>query len=171
MVGLFLRCPDPRRQPYRWQEGGIPLQARHQRLQPHSVLPVGGTAAAATEAYGNIYSGGTTAIGAGGSGTCCSSTCGCRGDRHPCLPRCVVEGCGGSARAISRRGIGGGTCNSAGDRRYRFPHCIGWGGGQGVRFFSWGGVDGGPGDRRYCSLRCISLGGASSAVAAASEEI
>ena len=72
------------------------------------VLPVGGAAAAATEAYGNIYSGGTAAVGADGSGTCCSSSCGCSGDRHPCLPRCVVEGCGGSAR-----GIGSGTCSSA----------------------------------------------------------
>ena len=35
-------------------------------------LPVGGAAAAATEAYGNIYSEGTTAVGADGSSTCCN---------------------------------------------------------------------------------------------------
>ena len=27
--------------------------------------------------------------------------CGCSGDRHPRLPRCVVEGWGGSARIVS----------------------------------------------------------------------
>ena len=45
--------------------------------------------------------------------------------QHACLPRCVVEGCGGSARIVSGRGIGGGTCSSAGDRRCCFPHCVG----------------------------------------------
>ena len=45
-----------------------------------------------------------------------------------CLPRCVVEGCGGSARIVSGRGVGGGTCGSAGDRWYCFPHYIGGGG-------------------------------------------
>ena len=137
------------------------------------VLPVGGAAAAATEAY-NIYSGGTPAVGADGSGTCCSGTCGCSGDRHPCLPRCVVEGWGRSTRIVSGRGIGGGNCSSAGDRRYYFTHCVGGGGGQGARFCRWNsGIDGGPRDQRYCSLRCISWGGApaSSAVAAASAEI
>ena len=92
------------------------------------VRPVGGAAAAATEAYGHIYIGGTAAVGADGSGTCCSSICCCSGDRHACLPRCAVEGCGGSARIVSGRGIGGGTCSSAGDRRYCFPHCVGGGG-------------------------------------------
>ena len=29
-----------------------------------------------------------------------------------------------------------------------------------ARFCRWSGIDGGPGDRRYCSLRCISWGGA-----------
>ena len=91
------------------------------------VLPVGGTAAAVTEAYGNIYKGETAAVGADGSGTCCSSTCGCSCDRHPCLPCCVVEGFGGSARVVSGRSIGGGTCNSAGDRRYCFSHYVGGG--------------------------------------------
>ena len=55
-------------------------------------VPVGGAAAAATEAYGNIYSGGTTAVGADGSGTSCSSTCGCSGDRHRCLLRWSSNG-------------------------------------------------------------------------------
>ncbi|CAM9541890.1 unnamed protein product, partial [Ascophyllum nodosum] len=83
------------------------------------------------------------------------------GDRHPCLPRCIVGGCGGSARIASRRGAGGGTCSSAGDRCYCFPHCVGGGGGQGARFCRWNsGIDSGPGNRRYCSLRCISWGGA-----------
>ena len=63
----------------------------------------------------------------GGSGTCCCSTCGCSGDRHPCLPRCVVEGCSRSARVVSGRGIGGGTCSSAGDRGYCFPQYVGGG--------------------------------------------
>ena len=38
MVDLFPRCPDPRRQPHRWHEGGsLSLQARRQqRLQPPS---------------------------------------------------------------------------------------------------------------------------------------
>ena len=60
------------------------------------VLPVGGAAEAATGAYGNIHNGGTAAVGADGSGTCCSSTCCCSGDRDACLPRSVVEGCGGA---------------------------------------------------------------------------
>ena len=35
------------------------------------------------------------------------------------------------------------------------------GGGQGALFCRWNsGIDGGPGNRRYCSLRCISSGGA-----------
>ena len=108
--------------------------------------------ATATEAYGNIYSGGITAVGADGSSTYCRSTCGCSGDRHPCLPRCVVEGCGGSARVVSGRGIGDGTV---------FPTASVGGGGQGARFHRWNsGIDSGPGDRRYCSLRCFSWGGA-----------
>ena len=102
-----------------------------------------------------------TAVGADGSGTCCSITCGCSGDQHPCVPRCVVEGCGGSARVVSGCGIGGGTCSSAGDRRYCFSHRVGGGGGQGARFCRWNsGIGGGSGDRRYCSLCCISWGGA-----------
>ena len=90
----------------------------------------------------------------------CSSTFGCSGDWHPCLPRCVVEGRGGSTRVVSGRGIGGSTCSSAGDRRYCFPHCVGVGGGQGARFCRWNsGIDSsGPGDPRYFSLRCISWG-------------
>ena len=119
-------------------------------------LLVGEAAAAATEAYGNISSGGTAAVGADGSDTCCSSTYGCSGERHPRLPRGVVEGCGGRGR-----GIGGGTCSSAGDRRYCFPYCVGGSGGQGARFCRWNsGNNGGSGERRYCSLRCISWGGA-----------
>ena len=203
MVDLSPRCPDPRRQPHRWQEGGSlyrhatsdgcnylagpshrqpPLsRTRHLRSLVASigrdgdadVLPVEGAAAAATEPYGHIYSGGTAAGGDDGSGTCCSSTCYCSGDRHAYLPRCVVEGCGGSARIVSWRGIGGGTCSSAGDQRYCFPHCVGGGGGQGARFCRCNdGIDDGPGDRRYCCLRYISWGApASSAVAAASEDI
>ena len=34
----------------------------------------------------------------------------------PCLPRCIVEECGGNARIVSGCGVGGGTCSSAGDR-------------------------------------------------------
>ena len=42
-----------------------------------------------------------------------------------------------------------------------FPTTSVGGGGQGTRFCRWNsGIDGGPGDRRYCSLRCISWGGA-----------
>ena len=44
------------------------------------------------------------------------------------FPAASVEGCGGSARIVSGRGIGGGTCSSASDRRYCFPHCVGGGG-------------------------------------------
>ena len=69
--------------------------------------------------------GGTTAVDADGSGTCCNSTCGCSGDRHQCLPRCVVEGCGGNTHVVNGRGIGGSTCSStcssAVDRQYSAP--------------------------------------------------
>ena len=42
-----------------------------------------------------------------------------------------------------------------------FPTASVGGGGQGTRFCRWNsGIDGGPGNRRYCSLRCISWGGA-----------
>ena len=115
MVGLFLRCPDPRRQLHR---------------------------------------------------SCCS------GDRHACLPRCVVEGCGGSARIVSGRGIGGGICSSADDRRYCFPHCVGGGGGQGVRFCRWTALTAPPATGGTVPS-AASIGGAlaSSAVAATSVEI
>ena len=57
--------------------------------------------------------GGTAAVGADGNGTCCSSICGCSGDRHQCLPRCVVERYGGSASVVSGCGIGGGSSDAA----------------------------------------------------------
>ena len=42
-----------------------------------------------------------------------------------------------------------------------FPTASVGGGGQGARFCRWNsGIDGSPGNRRYCSLRCISWGGA-----------
>ena len=42
-----------------------------------------------------------------------------------------------------------------------FPAVSVGGGGQGTRFCGWNsGIDGGPGNRRYCFLRCISWGGA-----------
>ena len=42
-----------------------------------------------------------------------------------------------------------------------FPTASVGGGGQGARFCRWNsGIDGGSGNRRYCSLRCISWGGA-----------
>ena len=42
-----------------------------------------------------------------------------------------------------------------------FPTASVRGGHQGARFCRWkSGIDGGPGNRQYCSLRCISWGGA-----------
>ena len=87
------------------------------------------------------------------------------------VPRCVIEGCGGSTRIASGRGVGGGTCSSAGDRWYCFPHCVGGGGGQGARFCR-SGIDGGPATGGTVSFAASVEGApASSAVAAASAEI
>ena len=42
-----------------------------------------------------------------------------------------------------------------------FPTASVGGGGHGARFCRWNsGIDGGPGNKRYCSLRCISWEGA-----------
>ena len=185
MVDLFPKCPDPRRQPHRWQEGGLPLQARHQRrLQPPSGTLSPPTAIISDSAFeewlhsdemevpmfslleGQRQQPPTrTAISTAeepqqSAPTAVALAAAASGDRHACLPRCVVEGCGGSARIVSGRGIDGGTCGSAGDRRYCFPYCVGRGGGQGACFCRCSsGIDDGPGDQRYCSLRYISWGG------------
>ena len=120
---------------------------------------------------------GTAALGADGSDTCCSSTCGSSGDRHSCLPRCVVEGCGGSARVVSGRGTSGGTVfpTASVGAAARAPACadatvalttaLATGGtvpsatsvGGGTRIISCssgigGNIGGGTGDQRYCFL-------------------
>ena len=124
-------------------KGGLPLQARHQRrLQPPSGILSPPTTVISNSSFEewlhsdemkapmlSLLEGQRQQPPKHTSSTCC-----CSGDRHVCLSRCVVEGCGGSARIISGRGIGGGTCSSAGDRWYCFPHCVGGGCGQGAHF-------------------------------------
>ena len=86
----------------------------------------------------------------------------------------MVEGCGGSARIVSGRGIGGGTCSSASDRRYCFPHCVGGGGGGRAPASADATVALPTAPATGGSVpSATSVGGApaSSAVAAASEEI
>ena len=73
------------------------------------VLPVGGEAAATTDVYGIIYSGGAAAIGADGSGICCSSTYCCRGDRHVYLP------------VVSSKGVAEAPASSAGAASVAVP--------------------------------------------------
>ena len=130
MVGLFVRCPDPRKQPHRWQEGGSPYRhanndgcnhlagpshrqpplsrSRHLRSGFNWTIwrcrcsPCRRAAATATEAYGNIYSAGTTAVGADGSSTWCSSTGGCSGDGTRVFP------------AVSSKGVAEALASSAG---------------------------------------------------------
>ena len=71
--------------------------------------------------------------------------------------------------AVSSKGVAEATASSAGATSAAvpaaapatggtvFPTASVGGGGQGARFCRWNrGIDGGPGDRRYCSLRCIS---------------
>ena len=131
------------------------------RDEDADVLPVGGAAAATTDAYGNIYSGGTAAVGADGSGA----------DRPTCLPCCVVEGCGESARIVSGRGIGGGTCSSAGAGVTVFPTASVGGAARAPAPADGAALTAAPATGGTVPSAASVWGGASSAVAATSAEI